>query len=193
MGTSWGDIIFVNMDIVRDVLSFARELTPELQPRCAAELFKDVIDGQGIAMAHDAVEIVMDAGDDLPAITVDPDMMRQALINLVQNAAQAMSNNAAGLPRRLTLAARADDEQLVMSVSDTGPGIVTEDFDRIFNPFYTTRNTGTGLGLAIVHRIIDAHGGSITAANLHGAVFEIRLPLDSSREPQTDSANHEHQ
>lgn len=76
----------------------------------------------------------------------------------------------------LTLTARTEDAHVILSVRDTGPGIADETIDRIFNPFFTTRNTGTGLGLAIVHRIIDAHQGAIRVHNDHGAVFELLLP-----------------
>ena len=62
---------------------------------------------------------------------------------------------------------------------DTGPGIGPDEIDRIFNPFFTTRNTGTGLGLAIVHRIVDAHGGAIAVHNEKGAVFTLSLPDQS--------------
>ena len=76
----------------------------------------------------------------------------------------------------LTLACRADDGRIGLAVRDTGPGIDEEAIDRIFNPFFTTRNTGTGLGLAIVHRIVDAHGGAIVVYNDGGAVFDMTLP-----------------
>ena len=76
---------------------------------------------------------------------------------------------------QLTLVA-ADDR---ITLTDTGPGLSEEVVDRIFNPFFTTRNSGTGLGLAIVHRIIDAHGGTIAVHNHPdhgGAVFVLELP-----------------
>ena len=68
---------------------------------------------------------------------------------------------------------------VLLSVSDTGPGVSEDCLDRIFNPFFTTRSTGTGLGLAIVHRIADAHGGSIAVHRVPvrgGAVFVLSLP-----------------
>jgi len=101
------------------------------------------------------------------------------MLNLVRNAIEAMA-----LGGTIYLEAYDDPDasgQVVLAVRDTGPGIPDEAIDRIFNPFFTTRNTGTGLGLAIVHRIVDAHSGAITVHNVSpaekggGAVFEIRL------------------
>jgi signal transduction histidine kinase len=100
----------------------------------------------------------------------------------VRNAVEAMADprsrrhRSDRRPRVLTLAARREDGLIVLTVRDTGPGIADDDVDRIFNPFFTTRNTGTGLGLAIVHRIVDAHGGTIAVHNDGGAVFELALP-----------------
>ena len=105
----------------------------------------------------------------------DAELLHQALLNLVRNAVDAMGQ----VDRRvLTLAAECDEQGVTIRVADTGPGIEPADIDRIFNPFFTTRNTGTGLGLAIVHRIVDAHGGAIVADNAAegGAVFELHLP-----------------
>ena len=67
---------------------------------------------------------------------------------------------------------------VVLQVADTGPGISDDVLDRMFNPFFTTRQTGTGLGLAIVHRIVDAHGGHVSVANRAGggSVVELCLP-----------------
>ena len=82
----------------------------------------------------------------------------------------------------LTLSASHTHMQTILTVCDTGPGIDREMVDRIFNPFFTTRNTGTGLGLAIVHRIVDAHGGAISVTNNNGAEFMLSLPLPQSVE-----------
>ncbi len=87
----------------------------------------------------------------------------------------------------LTLDARREGPMVVLVVRDTGPGIAQQDIDRIFNPFFTTRNTGTGLGLAIVHRIVDAHGGSIAVHNDHGAVFPESASLPPIINPRLKS------
>src|SRR5207302_7741486 len=101
----------------------------------------------------------------------------QAVLNLVLNAAEAMENGGA---LAVSYSAATPDNgarQFRLAIRDTGPGIPPAILDRIFNPFFTTKDTGTGLGLAIVHRVIDAHDGTITATNVPGggAQFEIRI------------------
>jgi signal transduction histidine kinase len=110
-------------------------------------------------------------------VRIDPMLMGQALLNLVLNSVEAME--AGGMVEiEFGLASEGSDEkQFHLVVQDTGPGIPSQIIDRIFNPFFTTKDTGTGLGLAIVHRIVEAHDGSITAGNrpTGGARFEIRI------------------
>ena len=106
-----------------------------------------------------------------------PAQMQQVIMNLVQNALDAM----AGVPSpRIAIAAWVEDGTAMLSVRDHGPGIRPELLPRIFEPFFTTKavGKGTGLGLAICHGIVERHGGSMTAANHPegGAVFTIRLP-----------------
>lgn len=110
----------------------------------------------------------------LPPIVLDPDRFTQALLNICINAIQAMKNG--GVLRIETAAASGI---LSVRITDTGPGIPSEDLDKIFEPYFTTKGKGTGLGLAVVQKIIQAHGGEIRVTNKSdgGAGFEIRLPL----------------
>jgi two-component system sensor histidine kinase HupT/HoxJ len=106
-----------------------------------------------------------------------PAQMQQVLMNLVQNALDAMAGDPSP---RVEIAAHAEDGCAVLTVRDHGPGILPEHLPRIFEPFFTTKpvGKGTGLGLAICHGIVERHGGTMTAANHPegGAVFTIRLP-----------------
>ncbi len=165
--------------IVCDVLNFSREIKPNPAPVDAASLFDRAVDAHHPAVQSTGVQVRrMDrhSGGSDRMLSVDAQMIAQALVNLIRNAVDAMEMIPADQPRLLTLDVRRDQSQLVLTVRDSGPGIAELDVDRIFNPFFTTRSTGTGLGLAIVHRIIDAHGGTIAAFNDGGAVFEVRLP-----------------
>ena len=114
---------------------------------------------------------------DLPAITADPAQLKQILVNLVVNAVQAMPQGG-----KLTIGTRAIDSVVELSVEDTGSGMSEEVLEKIFLPFFTTKdvNEGTGLGLAVVHGIVTAHGGSIDVKSRlgDGARFEVRLPLE---------------
>ncbi len=174
--------------IVNDVLAFARHAAPAPQRLLAIDVINRVIDAH--LPAIDAAGVTVERRDlRLPQLQLhaDPNLLHQALLNVTRNAVDAMADFDG--ERTLTLDVRPDDDGVVISVRDTGPGISDDDIDRIFNPFFTTRNTGTGLGLAIVHRILDAHGGTIRAFNDAGAVFELvlpRTPAPSARGTQTD-------
>ena len=162
--------------IVRDVLSFAREVSPRMTRVEVTELFDRVLATCQADLSGGGVEVVREDDGQLVEWLADADLLHQALVNLVRNAVQAMEGQSV---RQLCLGVHGQGPRGHLQVRDTGSGIAAADLDRIFNPFFTTRATGTGLGLAIVHRIVDAHGGTITAWNhpQGGAVFEITLPL----------------
>jgi len=180
--------------IVGDVLSFAKQAQTRPNWLEIDALWSRVVDASRAEIDVAGVEVVVEIGSGAPeSAWVDGGLLTQALVNLVRNAVDAMSgsnsNEKVGrveASRRLTLSSQAQGDGVLLSVADTGGGIGDADIDRIFNPFFTTRSTGTGLGLAIVHRIVDAHGGTVTAMNTHGdggacggeggAVFRVFLP-----------------
>lgn len=169
--------------IVNDVLTFARDISPRRLPVEVSPLFMRVLDTQKPAIDSACVGIRMNCAEDI-RIDVDPDLMLQALANVVRNAVEAMAEQKTKTrDRLLTLEAAPSGGFVTIRIADTGPGIAAEHVDRIFNPFFTTRNTGTGLGLAIVHRIVDAHAGAIGVHNdpvSGGAVFELSLPVSTA-------------
>src|SRR5262249_25100632 len=97
----------------------------------------------------------------LPVVMIDCEQIKRALVNLIDNAAEAMADTAGD--RRITIITREvpERESLELIVADTGPGIPPEDRERIFDPYFSTRKRGTGLGLAIVNRIVAEHQGRI--------------------------------
>jgi signal transduction histidine kinase len=111
-------------------------------------------------------------------VACDPELMRQALLNLVQNALQAE-----GRARAVELRAREDRESVGIEVVDDGDGVAEQDRERIFLPFFTTRPTGVGLGLPVVSRVVEAHGGELAYRTTDGggATFGIRLPRRGAR------------
>lgn len=166
--------------VVRDVLMFARDLHPRLEEADARDILSEAIELASPGVAVRDVRILRpDLDGGVPArLACDTVLVRQALVNIVRNALEAMVEHAA--PPVLHAQARTEGAAVIIEVRDSGPGVPTEALERIFNPFFTTRETGTGLGLAIVHRIIDAHGGAISIRNLEpqrGAAVEIRLPV----------------
>ena len=108
-------------------------------------------------------------------------MLRQALLNLIRNAAEAIPESRTDRRVEVTSATDSDSASrlwAVVEIKDTGEGIPAADLQRIFIPFFTTKATGHGVGLALAHRVITQHGGTLTAANGRdgGAVFSLRLP-----------------
>jgi signal transduction histidine kinase len=184
--------------IVRDVLSFSRDMTIRPQLVRAADLIERALDACA-ALLRDRVAV--HRTDDLETeFAADVNLMTQALANIMRNAVEAMLESrsthrelhiAAGI-RSIRRSNAGAQPGVFLSVRDTGPGIPTHVIDRIFNPFFTTRATGTGLGLAIVHRIVDAHGGQIHIENHKqgGAVVEICVPAQQQPfETQSNSAD----
>ncbi len=180
--------------VVGDVLSFSRELRVAPERLEAGPVLDRALEACWSPQSEGVRVVQRDrrrAGGIVRGLTValwcDPALMHQALVNIVRNALQAMSEAPAPEGGHvLTLEAgpvRSDDGKAMfgISVTDTGPGVASETIDRMFNPFFTTRATGTGLGLAIVHRIIDAHAGRIvvrsrTSGQERGTTFQLLLP-----------------
>lgn len=124
------------------------------------------------------VVIGVDVSPGARTATVDPDRLTQAMINLYVNAIQAMPGGGS-----LDVSARRNAGALLLRVRDTGPGLPEGAAGRIFDPYYTNKNTGTGLGLAIVHKIVEAHGGAVEVERTgpDGTTFAISLPLSTER------------
>jgi signal transduction histidine kinase len=106
--------------------------------------------------------------------------LRQALLNLIRNAIEAIPDSASD--RRVIIEFSQNIDQgrrwATISIQDTGPGSADEDLQKIFIPFFTTKATGHGIGLALAYRVITEHGGNLTASNAQGgAVFTVRLPI----------------
>ncbi len=133
----------------------------------AAGLYKDRLDG---------VSLALDLDRELPSSTLDIEQIKRVFVNLIDNALEALSS----VPgeKQITIATSHDAEKMRAEVSDTGQGIEPADFRRLFEPYFSRRDSGTGLGLAIVQRIIMDHGGHIRAERNHprGAKFVIELP-----------------
>ncbi len=183
--------------VVSDVLNFSRELKVRPASNDAAELLEQALESCSPEIPAGVRVVTDNAG--APPLECDTGLVRQALVNLILNALQAMADSppVAGA-HTLTLSCgpgTVQDERggtVRLIVGDTGPGVPLEVRDRMFNPFFTTRATGTGLGLAIVHRIVDAHGGRIHVRNRvapdRGAVIELHFPVRAAPMCSADGA-----
>ncbi|WP_433932043.1 sensor histidine kinase [Sorangium cellulosum] len=158
--------------IINDLLDFARE---RRLCRSACPLGPLVDDAISVVQAPAHVRLQNEVPPGLPVPSLDKDQFRQVLVNLIQNAAEAIP---AGREGRVGVAARACGEEVVLSVTDNGAGIDREHLAKIFEPLFSTKLKGTGLGLAITAGIVRLHGGTIAVESEPGAgtTFTIRLP-----------------
>jgi PAS domain S-box-containing protein len=166
--------------IVRTFLSMARQGKAQRQGVQVPALIEGAIELLAYGLRTGGVEIALEIPSNLPTLVADGDQLHQVLVNLIINAQQALYDTP--MPRRITIGAQFDrtSRQLVITVSDNGPGVPDAIRTRIFDPFFTTKPTGigTGVGLAVSRGIIEAHGGKLQLLPTHGgATFEIRLPL----------------
>jgi signal transduction histidine kinase len=151
-----------------------------------ARLFQAQFEAQG----RGAIQCQMQLDRRLDPIAADPELLHRALSNLVLNAMDAMPKGGT-----LTLRTRPDDGKVVVEVADTGSGLTREECERIFTPYYTSKQHGTGLGLAIVQSVISDHGGRISVHSEpgKGTTFVIELPgnveaLRPATAPQEETA-----
>jgi PAS domain S-box-containing protein len=165
-------------DIITSLRNMARKSAPRLDPVRLDEVIPVVLDLlQGEFRRYDVVAKA-ELGECKIAIRGDITQLQQVVLNLVMNAVEAMAG-ATESPRRLTVRAQVRDGDALVTLADTGPGLGTEDPDRLFEAFFSTKAEGIGMGLSICRSIIEAHGGRIWAANngTHGGMFSFTLPL----------------
>jgi two-component system sensor histidine kinase HydH len=171
------------VDLSNDFLRFARVKDLELAPSNLAAVVEEMIDFFGPMARQASIEIKCYLPADLPGVNLNNDLFKQALLNLMLNAAQAMPQGG-----ELTIQAAHEPGEVCLSLIDTGDGMALEVLSRLFRPFFSTKPGGTGLGLATTRRIIRAHGGNLSVQSEvgRGTKFTIRLPAQS-REPRTEN------
>ena len=163
------------MSFVESYRSLARLPKPSAEVIPAAELLGDVATLFRTTAAERGVTVEVSVDPERFELVADPELIEQALVNLVLNAIQAVGENGGG-----TVQMRASpgaDGRAVLEVEDNGPGLLPEVRDRVFVPFFSTKSGGSGIGLSLAHRIARLHGGSLTVASEPGVetVFTLRL------------------
>lgn len=174
--------------VVGDVLRFARELELHAGPVDAVEPARRAV-GVCEALARGAgVGVVLRGEAALGPVEIDAGLVAQALANLIRNSIEAIVEEGSDGSGMVELSVSLERDRVVYEVGDNGPGLPQGALDRMFNPFYTTRQTGCGLGLAMVQRIVDAHGGHVDAgrSDAGGARFVLSLPTRASRSMLTE-------
>lgn len=161
-------------EVVQGFLKFSRPEELTLEPVDLGGMVADVADVVGPQASAAGVKLEVSTAADLPRVSADSGLLRQALLNLALNAVQAMPSG--GVLR--FEARRAADRQIELAVSDTGIGISPEHLSRIFDLYFTTREGGSGIGLSMVYRTIQLHDGHIEVQSTpgRGTTFTMRLP-----------------
>src|SRR5262249_25331238 len=137
-------------------------------------LVQGEIESRGVVLQRDLL-------DRPPTIVGERVPLQQVLLNLIMNAAEAMSS-LTDRPRVLSVGTQMSDAGILISVADCGVGIEADNVNRIFEAFFTTKPQGMGMGLSICRSIVEAHGGRLWAApaSPHGAIFNVQLPIPAS-------------
>jgi len=164
--------------IINQFLRAIRPTRPELQPTAVNEVVCETLALLDREIADRDILVERELSEALPKILADRAQLQQAFYNIIRNAIQAM--RAGGILRVQT---ELRDGQVSISFTDTGPGIPAEQMGRIFEPYFTTKETGSGLGLMIVQRIVREHGGTIEVESHggRGTTFRIKLPVHEKR------------
>ena len=165
--------------MVTSFLNFARPSPLELAEVSLGELVSDC--SRELKSLYEERAVALSVVGEFGRASADERMLRQALVNLLRNAAEAFAGEDGG-PRRVTVRGSretggARKSWHVVEIADTAGGVASEDLQRIFIPFFTTKRGGHGVGLALAHRVVAEHGGTLSVANSEGgALFTLRLP-----------------
>jgi signal transduction histidine kinase len=160
--------------ILTELLETARPKPPQFQVKDIAGTAEHAVMFARQQAITKRIMIELNNDEKIPPVDHDPNQINQVLLNLLLNAIQAMEK-----PGAIHVSLRQDHESALITVADEGKGILPENLDNIFRPFFTTKGHGTGLGLSLARRIVEAHGGSIRVRSQvgKGTQFEVRLPI----------------
>jgi signal transduction histidine kinase len=166
-------------DVVQNLLTFARRRHVEKEYTNINDIVQRTLELRAYALQTNNIEVTTTFAPSLPEVMVDFPQMQEVFLNIILNAEQAMSD--AHGRGALTIKSQRIKDYVRVSFADNGPGISPENLDKVFDPFFTTREDkgGTGLGLSACHGIVTEHGGKIYVRSKpgKGATFVVELPL----------------
>jgi two-component system NtrC family sensor kinase len=162
--------------IVQRMLDFYRPSRGGVEPADVNQIVERVLSLIQKRLEHGDIDVHTELADDLPVVPIVSDQISQVILNLLINAIEAMPTGG-----RLWLKTELSEEEddVLVTVRDSGPGMSAEQVNRLFEPFYTTKPGGTGLGMAISYGIIERHGGAIDVLSEpgRGTTFVVALPV----------------
>jgi signal transduction histidine kinase len=162
-------------NILDNFVGFAKFPEPKFMPNDINQIIKEVATFISHSAKENGVKVDLSLADDIPVFRFDRPQIKEVLMNLSHNALHAMPHGGV-----LKIATSMRNNSVIINVSDTGVGIPESNLEKIFTPFFSTKDGGLGLGLAIVQRIVEGHGGKINCKSKvgEGTVFEITLPFE---------------
>jgi two-component system sensor histidine kinase HydH len=172
------------VDVANDFLRFAKIRDFDRKPTELGKLIEDMIDFFSPTARAASIEIKSFISADLPPVLLDADLFKQAILNLMLNAEQAMPQGGEITIQAVPEEAGGAVSMVCLSLIDTGKGMSEEVLAKVFQPFFSTRPGGTGLGLPTTRRIVEGHGGTIDVQSEpgRGTKFTIRLPVAARSE-----------
>ncbi len=164
--------------VVKRVLDYAKPSDPQVKLGNVNQPILSAVRLCQAAVRNAGITLDTRLSENLSDLFIDFHLMEQVFLNLIANAVAAL--NETDQLKAIDIVSRQDDNDILITVSDSGKGIPKQLRDKIFDPFFSTRNTGTGIGLSICQRVITDHGGvmTISTSTYNGAQFNIRLPIE---------------
>ncbi len=164
-------------DIVEQFLTLSRPSQLHLTIASLEELLKNLVLLLQEEASSQGIRLQLEMSPELPSVKMDAEKLRQALLNLLKNGIQAIENGGT-----VRIEARPLKDRIEVAISDTGAGISSDQMEKIFNYYYTTKEKGVGLGLPIAHRIIEAHGGQLKVESQLGSGTKVTVALPVTQE-----------
>jgi signal transduction histidine kinase len=178
IGQIKSEVARINQQI-SDFLNYSRPAKANLQPLDARKVVEDSLRLVEAQASENDIRIAVVEHEDVPKILADPDFLRSLFNNLFINAVQAIGNEGGNMNVKIS----PDNGFVRFDISDTGSGIPNQNLTKIFEPYFSTKETGTGLGLAIVQKIVDVHNGTISVESKEGegTKFTVKLPKANAK------------
>ena len=164
--------------VIRRVMDFSKPSEPRLILTDLSKPIEAAISLSSVTLRKSGVKIEKELDENIPECRLDPHLIEEVILNLIHNAADAMRN--IDSEKIIRISSSMTNNIICVTISDSGLGVPLEMKDKIFDPFYTTKNGSTGIGLSLSHRIITDHGGSldVSKSNLGGAKFILKIPKE---------------
>ncbi len=166
--------------VIRRVMDFSKPGEPKFSLIDINHPVTEAINLTAVTLRKSGIKIESHLAADLPRCRADRNLIEEMVLNLINNAAEAMKMVES--EKNIVITTAAGDGRILMKIEDSGPGVPEDIKDKIFDPFFTTKNDSTGIGLSLCHRIVSDHGGvlKVSESELGGASFRIEIPMGHS-------------